>query len=76
MLHISDLRGTMAATECEFKGRQNGKIRFAILASASLRGGIEADLLGPRAARPPHSTEIIFIAENFHGRQASKKFPC
>lgn len=32
-------------TECEFKGRQNGKIRFAILASASLRGGIEADLL-------------------------------
>ena len=32
-------------TECEFKGRQNRKIRFAILASASLRGGIEADLL-------------------------------
>jgi hypothetical protein len=32
-------------TECEFKGRQNSKIRFAILASASLRGGIEADLL-------------------------------
>lgn len=32
-------------TECEFKGRQNRKIRFAILAGASLRGGIEADLL-------------------------------
>lgn len=32
-------------SECEFKGRQNRKIRFAILVSASLRGGIEADLL-------------------------------
>jgi len=32
--------------ECEFKGRQNQKIKFAVLASASLRGGLEADLLG------------------------------
>ena len=32
--------------ECEFRGRQNQKIKFALLASASLRGGLEPDLLG------------------------------
>lgn len=32
--------------ECEFQGRQNQKIKFAILASTSLRGGLEPDLLG------------------------------
>jgi hypothetical protein len=32
--------------ECEFRGRQNQKIKFAVLASASLRGGLEPDLLG------------------------------
>jgi hypothetical protein len=32
--------------ECTFRGRENRKIRFAILASASARGGIQPDLLG------------------------------
>lgn len=32
-------------SECDFRGRENRRIRFAILASASLRGGLEADLL-------------------------------
>jgi hypothetical protein len=32
--------------ECEFRVRQNQKIKFAVLASASLRGGLEPDLLG------------------------------
>jgi hypothetical protein len=32
-------------SECEFKGREKRKIQFAILASASLHGGIEPDLL-------------------------------
>jgi hypothetical protein len=31
--------------ECEFRGRDNRKIEFAILASAAVRGGIEPDLL-------------------------------
>jgi hypothetical protein len=31
--------------ECEFKGRDNEKIRFAILAAAANRGGIAPDLL-------------------------------
>ncbi len=31
--------------ECEFRGRENRRIRFAVLASASLRAGLEADLL-------------------------------
>jgi hypothetical protein len=31
--------------ECKFQGRENRKIQFAILASASARGGIEPDLL-------------------------------
>ena len=32
--------------ECRFRGRQNGKIQFAVLAAAARRGGVEADLLG------------------------------
>jgi hypothetical protein len=31
--------------ECEFQGRENRKIQFAVLASASARGGIQPDLL-------------------------------
>ena len=31
--------------ECEFRGRDNRKIQFAILTSAALRGGLEPDLL-------------------------------
>jgi hypothetical protein len=31
--------------ECTFQGRENRKIQFAILASASARGGIQPDLL-------------------------------
>jgi hypothetical protein len=32
--------------ECAFRGRQNKKLQFAILAAAALRGGTEPDLLG------------------------------
>ncbi len=32
-------------TECSFRGKENRKIQFAILATASTRGGIEPDLL-------------------------------
>jgi hypothetical protein len=32
--------------ECQFRGRENRKIQFAILAGAAARGGIEPDLLG------------------------------
>ncbi|HEV8277645.1 MAG TPA: hypothetical protein VGQ26_18400 [Streptosporangiaceae bacterium] len=31
--------------ECRFRGRENRKIQFAILASAAARGGIQPDLL-------------------------------
>jgi hypothetical protein len=31
--------------ECTFRGRQNKKLQFAILAAAALRGGTEPDLL-------------------------------
>jgi hypothetical protein len=31
--------------ECRFRGRQNAKIQFAVLAAAARRGGVEADLL-------------------------------
>ena len=31
--------------ECTFRGRQNNKLQFAILAAAALRGGTEPDLL-------------------------------
>jgi hypothetical protein len=31
--------------ECDFRGRQNKKLQFAILAAAALRGGAEPDLL-------------------------------
>jgi hypothetical protein len=30
---------------CAFRGRQNKKLQFAILAAAALRGGTEPDLL-------------------------------
>ncbi len=33
-------------SECAFRGRQNQKLQFAILAAAALRGGTEPDLLG------------------------------
>lgn len=36
----------MFLPECEFRGRQNAKIQFTILAAASHRGGVEPDLLG------------------------------
>jgi hypothetical protein len=32
--------------ECAFRGRQNKKLQFAVLAAAALRGGAEPDLLG------------------------------
>lgn len=31
--------------ECQFRGRDNSKFKFAVLASAALHGGLEADLL-------------------------------
>jgi hypothetical protein len=31
--------------ECEFRGRDNRKIKFALLAAAATRGGVEPDLL-------------------------------
>jgi hypothetical protein len=31
--------------ECEFRGRENRKIQYALLTSASVRGGLEPDLL-------------------------------
>lgn len=31
--------------ECQFRGRENRKIQYALLTSASLRGGLEPDLL-------------------------------
>jgi hypothetical protein len=31
--------------ECEFRGRNNHKIRYAVLAAAATRGGIDVDLL-------------------------------
>ena len=31
--------------ECRFRGRENRKIQYALLTSASLRGGLEPDLL-------------------------------
>lgn len=31
--------------ECEFRGRENRKIQYAILTSASVQGGLEPDLL-------------------------------
>ncbi len=32
--------------ECAFRGRQNKKVQFAVLAAAALRGGTDPDLLG------------------------------
>lgn len=32
-------------SECEFRGRNNRKIQYAVLTSASVRGGLEPDLL-------------------------------
>ncbi len=31
--------------ECQFRGKDNGRIQYAILTSASVRGGLEPDLL-------------------------------
>jgi len=31
--------------ECEFRGRDNHKIRYALLAAAAIHGGVEVDLL-------------------------------
>jgi hypothetical protein len=31
--------------ECSFRGRENRKLQFAVLAAAALRGGVEPDLL-------------------------------
>jgi hypothetical protein len=31
--------------ECEFRGRENRKVQYAILTSAAVRGGLEPDLL-------------------------------
>jgi hypothetical protein len=31
--------------ECAFRGRENRKLQFAVLAAAALRGGVEPDLL-------------------------------
>ena len=35
--------------ECEFRGRDNRRIQYAILTSASVRGGLEPDLLDEAA---------------------------
>ena len=32
--------------ECAFRGRENKKLQFAVLAAAALRGGADPDLLG------------------------------
>jgi hypothetical protein len=31
--------------ECTFRGRERGKLRFAVLAAAAVHGGVEPDLL-------------------------------
>ena len=31
--------------ECDFRGRENNKMKFALLAAASARGGLDVDLL-------------------------------
>ena len=31
--------------ECDFRGRQNAKLQYAVLAAAAVRGGTEPDLL-------------------------------
>ena len=31
--------------ECDFRGRQNGKLQYAVLAAAAIHGGTEPDLL-------------------------------
>ena len=43
-LPYEDVRGRFLA-DCEFRGRENQKIRFALLAVASVHGGVEPDLL-------------------------------
>jgi hypothetical protein len=42
--------------ECRFRGRENRKIQYALLTSASLRGGLEPDLLDEGLA----SSEVPF----------------
>jgi len=36
--------------ECAFRGRQNAKLQYAVLAAAAVRGGTEPDLLDEVAA--------------------------
>jgi len=36
--------------ECAFRGRQNAKLQYAVLAAAAVHGGTEPDLLGEAAA--------------------------
>lgn len=43
-LHYKGLREVYLA-ECEFRGRDNRKIQFAIMCCAAARGGLEPDLL-------------------------------
>src|SRR3954451_5686601 len=43
-LPYEDVRGRFLA-DCEFRGRENQKIRFALLAVASVHGGVEPELL-------------------------------
>src|ERR1035438_3255848 len=38
--------------ECTFRGRQNKKLQYAVLAAAAVHGGAEPDLLGDVAWRP------------------------
>lgn len=37
--------GARFLPECSFRGRQNKKLQFAVLAAAAMRGGTEPDLL-------------------------------
>lgn len=46
--------------ELEFRGKQNRKIQYAILTSASLRGGLEPDLLD----------EVVYWGEGAYWRYA------
>jgi hypothetical protein len=46
--------------ECEFRGKQNRKIQYAILTSASLRGGLEPELLD----------EVVWWGESEYWRYA------
>ncbi|MCP4968711.1 MAG: hypothetical protein GY926_26220 [bacterium] len=43
-VHYEGLRDAYLP-ECRFRGRENRKIQYAVLTSASVRGGLEPDLL-------------------------------